>query len=206
MFNEIKTMFKKIGIMSLLLLGTVFGLTDAHAQRDSVEIRQMLEERDSEIKELLGPKGTEYTQQQRDKLKDIINNVIDYSAMARYALQETYDTLSQEQRDEFVDLFSTIIRDQSLNKLDIYRAEVTYNRINVNGDSAFVNTTALLDRVRTPVYYDLYYKEEPGQWVVTDMTIDDVSTAESYRQQFQRIIRKKGYNSLLETLRKRAAR
>lgn len=195
---------------SILLLLLGFGLMGllqpAAAQQDSATVRQLLEERDQEIKDLLGPKGTEYTQEQREKLKNIINGVIDYSAMARYALKETYDTLTAEQRQEFVDLFATIVRDQSLNKLDIYRADVKYNSIKVNDDTATVKTLVTLEDVRTPVIYDMKYEDSNKQWVITDMIIDDVSTAGSYRRQFQNIIRKKGYQSLLETLRKRASR
>lgn len=174
--------------------------------QDSTEIRNLLEQRDTEIKELLGPKGTEYTDEKRERLKDIINGIMDYTAMAQFALQETYDTLSNEDREEFVDYFSTIIRDQSLNKLDIYRADVTYNQIRVSGDSALVRTQAVLDNVRTPVSYDMHHKAPDGEWVITDLTIDDVSTADSYRRQFQRIIQKRGFDYLLETLKKRAAR
>jgi phospholipid transport system substrate-binding protein len=123
----------------------------------------MLEERDEEIKELLGPEGTEYTDAQRAELKEIINGVIDFEAMAREALDDTFNTISEEEWNEFVDLFSTIVRDQSLNKLDIYRAKVTYNSI-------------------------------------------DVSTASSYHRQFQRIINQKGFDSLMNSLRKRAER
>lgn len=190
-----------------LLLFSFSAVTNtAAAQKDSAAVRNLLEERDREIKDLVGPKGTEYTQERREKLKDIINGIIDYEAMASYALQETYDTLTTAQREEFVDLFATIIRDQSLNKLDIYRADVRYESIKVNNDSAVVKTMVTLDDVRTPVIYNMKYEEENDQWVVTDMIIDDVSTAESYRRQFQNIIRKKGYQSLLETLRKRASR
>jgi phospholipid transport system substrate-binding protein len=180
--------------------------TNSFAQLDSSTVRNLLEERDNEIKDLLGPKGTEYTQEQRDKLKDIINGIIDYRAMAQQALQDTYDTLSTEQRTEFVDLFSTIIRDQSLNKLDIYRADVKYEQINVEDNAATVKTLAQLEKVRTPVSYEMKFNGPNNQWVVTDMIIDDVSTAGSYQRQFQNIIRKKGYDSLLETLRKRAAK
>ncbi len=176
------------------------------AQMDSATVRELLEDRDDEIKQLMGPKGTEYTQEQRDKLKDIINGIIDYRAMAEKALQRTYDTLSTDERAEFVDLFSTIIRDQSLNKLDIYRAEVKYENITVEGDSAVVKTIAQLEKVRTPVTYQMKYEKQNKQWVVTDMIIDDVSTAGSYQRQFQNIIRKKGYDSLVETLRKRASK
>lgn len=198
---------KKILFILLLFSGITFlQANTVLAQIDSSSVRELLDERDREIKELLGPKGTDYSQQQRNQLKDIINGIIDYRAMAQQALQETYDTLSKEERDEFVDLFSTIIRDQSLNKLDIYRADVKYEQIKVIDSTATVKTIAQLEKVRTPVIYKMKYKGDHSQWVVTDMIIDDVSTAESYQRQFQNIIRKKGYDALLETLRKRAAR
>ncbi|MDZ7659810.1 ABC transporter substrate-binding protein [Fodinibius sp.] len=202
------TFLNKLYIVLLsALLGLMFlSPTNSFAQLDSSTVRNLLEERDDEIKDLLGPKGTEYTQEQRDKLKDIINGIIDYRAMAQQALQATYDTLSTEQRSEFVDLFSTIIRDQSLNKLDIYRADVKYEQINVEDSSATVKTLAQLEKVRTPVSYEMKFNGKNDQWVVTDIIIDDVSTAGSYQRQFQNIIRKKGYDSLLETLRKRAAK
>lgn len=174
------------------------------AQPDEQEIRNMLDERDAEIKELLGPKGTEYTQEQRNQLKDIINGVIDFRAMAQHALGRTYDEITNEQREEFVSLFSTIIRDNSMNRLDIYRAEVTYNDIKVENNSAHVKTTAQLENVRTPVDYDL--KKKDGEWMVTDFWVDNVSTADSYNRQFQSIIRQRGFDALLESLQRRAAR
>lgn len=190
----------------LIALGLLGSTTYGHAQQSEEEIKQLLEQRDQQIKELMGPKGTDYTQKQRQELKDIINEIMDYEAMAQYALQETYDTLSTEQRTEFVDLFSTVIRDQSLSNLNIYRAEVTYNNISVNSDSATVETMAQLENVRTPVVYHMDYDSQEGQWRVTDMIIDEVSTAGSYRRQFQSIINRKGYEYLLETLRKRSNR
>lgn len=196
----------KFGCSLFIVICCVFLLqpTAGWAQLDSSSVRELLEERDEEIKELVGPKGTDYTQEQRKKMKDIINGIIDYREMAQYALEGTYDTLSTEQREEFVDLFSTIIRDQSLNNLDIYRADVKYENITVEDSSATVRTVAQLEKVRTPVVYHMEYKD--NQWVVTDMIIDDVSTAGSYRRQFKSIMRKKGFGGLLETLRNRAER
>jgi phospholipid transport system substrate-binding protein len=174
------------------------------AQSGENEIREMLDERDREIKELLGPRGTQYTQDQRDKLKDIINDVIDFRSMAQQALGSTYNEISDEEREEFVSLFATIIRDNSLNRLDIYRAEVSYNAIEVNGNQAHVRTTAQLDNVRTSVDYDMERRE--GEWYITDMSIDEVSTADSYNRQFQNIIRQRGFDALLQSLQRRAAR
>lgn len=174
------------------------------AQSEADEIRSMLNERDDEIKELLGPKGSEYTQEQRDKLKDIINDVIDFRSMSEIALGDTFHEITDEEREEFVSLFATIIRDNSLNRLDIYRAEVSYNGITVDNGNAEVKTMAQMDNVRTSVDYDMELRD--GVWYITDMSIDDVSTAESYHRQFQSIIRQRGFDALLESLRRRAAR
>lgn len=194
MFKTIHTFL----IIVLLFVPSVFAQTEVDT------IQSMLEERDQEIKELLGPKGTDYTQDQRDRLKDIINDVINYQSMAQQALGDTYNEISEEEREEFVSLFSTIIRDNSLNRLDIYRAEVTYNNIEVNQDTAFVETTAQLEDVRTSVDYN--FGVFNNTWMITDMTIDQVSTADSYNRQFQSIIRQRGFDALMESLRRRAAR
>lgn len=164
----------------------------------------MLDERDAEIKELIGPEGTSYSQEQRDELKEIINGVIDFRAMAQYALEDTYDELSEDRQNEFVSLFSTVVRDQSLNRLEIYRADVEYEEISVDGDKATVQTVAQLEDVRTPVGYEMEKKN--GEWTITDFSIDGVSTAESYNRQFQNIIRKRGFDALFDSLERRAAR
>jgi phospholipid transport system substrate-binding protein len=194
-------MMKK-GLLSIIILLLSAGVL--FAQSAEQEIRTMMNDRDAEIKELLGPEGNQYTQEQRDRLKDIINDNIDYRSMAQQALGATYEEISEEQREEFVDLFSTIIRDNSLNRLDIYRAEVSYNGINVSGDSASVETTAQLDNVRTAVDYIM--QRSNNGWMITDISIDQVSTADSYNRQFQNIIRRHGFDALMESLQRRAAR
>ena len=196
-------MFKTLIILVFSLLWSISSIA-SQSLDSTAEIRAMLDARDAEIKELLGPSGTEYTQDQRDNLKNIINDVIYYRAMAQTALGRTYNEISEEQREEFVSLFSTIIRDNSLNRLDIYRAEVTYTGIRVDGDQATVSTIAELEDVRTTVDYQMVKMN--GNWMITDMTIDSVSTADSYNRQFQSIIRQRGFDALLQSLRRRAAR
>jgi phospholipid transport system substrate-binding protein len=182
----------------LLIAGSVM------AQNGEQQIREMLNERDEEIKELLGPEGTSYTDEQRAELKEIINGVIDFRSIAAYALGDTFDEISDERRDRFVELFATVVRDQSLNRLEIYRADVQYNEIEVNGNEATVQTIAQLENVRTPVGYKMERRD--GKWVVTDFSIDGVSTAESYNTQFQNIIRQRGFDALFNSLERRASR
>lgn len=192
-------MFTRL-LITFLLLGTTLQLSAQEITRDKV--LDLMKERDRQIKELVGPSGTTHTDAQKAELRDMINDIIDYESMARIALQSTFDTISEEQRTEFVNLFSTIIRDQSLNNLDIYRAEVIYDEILINGNEAVVRTITVHRDVRTPVSYNLEYRD--GDWFITDMAIDNVSTAESYRRSFQNMIRRRGFDALLDNLRTRA--
>lgn len=178
----------------------VFGQTSDAAS----DVRSLMESRDQQIKQLLGPEGTSYSSTQRDELKDIVNGIIDFTEMAKTALEVTYDTISVAERIEFVQLFSSIIRDQSLANLDIYRASVSYERIKGSNDSIYVETLAEWDNIRTPVHYIM--SKSTGKWRIEDMSIDDVFTAASYNKQFQRIIRSRGFDYLMTTLRKRAER
>jgi len=189
----------------LFLLVLLFpNLVIAQPSQAAEDVRELMESRDFQIKQLLGAEGSEHSSNQRDELKDIVNGIIDFTEMAKTALEVTYDTISVEDRTEFVQLFSSIIRDQSLANLDIYRASVSYERIDGTTDSMYIETLAEWDNIRTPVHYIM--SKNSGEWRIEDMSIDDVFTAESYNRQFQRIIRSRGFDYLMSTLRKRAER
>ena len=179
-------------------------LVIAQPSQAAEDVHELMESRDFQIKQLLGAEGSEYSSNQRDELKDIVNGIIDFTEMAKTALEVTYDTISVDDRTEFVQLFSSIIRDQSLANLDIYRASVSYERIDGTTDSMYIETLAEWDNIRTPVHYIM--SKNSGEWRIEDMSIDDVFTAESYNRQFQRIIRSRGFDYLMSTLRKRAER
>jgi len=190
----------------LLFLGVFLfpNFVIAQPSQAAEDVRELMESRDFQIKQLLGVEGSEYSSNQRDELKDIVNGIIDFTEMAKTALEVTYDTISVEDRTEFVQSFSSIIRDQSLANLDIYRASVSYVRIDGTIDSMYIETLAEWDNIRTPVHYIM--SKNSGEWRIEDMSIDDVFTAESYNRQFQRIIRSRGFDYLMTTLRKRAER
>ncbi|GAB5408696.1 MAG: ABC transporter substrate-binding protein [Balneolaceae bacterium] len=193
--------FLKIGYMFLMV--AIISATSIIAQNTEEQIKTMLTQRDEQLKELLGPEGQEYSDEQRAELKEIINGVIKFEAMAKTALDKTYDEISEESRQEFLDLFTTIVRDHSMNKLEIYRAKVTYSSVEIENEQALVKTMAELEEVRTPVDYKMELDGE--DWVIVDMSVDNLWTAESYKNQFQRIITRRGFDTLMESLRKRAA-
>lgn len=164
------------------------------------EVRQLLEERDREIKRLLGGEAT-VSDEQRERLKSVINRGIDFEAMGRLALGPFWSDLTPEQRTDFVDVFGEIVRNQSLSNLDVYRSNVTYKDVTVEGDTARAITETTYKGVPTKVEYRLGLTS--GGWHVHDIILDDVSTVEGYARSFQTVVRKRGFDSLMDSLRKK---
>lgn len=172
----------------------------ARQATESEAIRDMLEERETEIKAILG-QDDELSEAQMDALREAVNSMFDFGAMGRAALGRHWDELSEARQQEFVAVFSEIVRYQSLGDVDIYRAAVTYEDITVSGNEAHVMTTTVYKEVPTTVEYKLQRADKT--WLATDVILDEVSTVEGYSRSFQSYIRKRGFDALMDNLNKR---
>jgi phospholipid transport system substrate-binding protein len=167
-------------------------------------IRTMLEERDAQIKAILNGTESDFTRTQRQELMTLINGFIDFRAMGQQALGPFWGDLSDEQRTEFVDVFQDVVRQQSMGDLEVYNSRVTYGRIEVEDDSAFVRTTTRYQGSDTPVDYVMHRQD--GTWLATDIIVDEMSTAEGYARSFQNVIPRRGFDTLMNSLERRRAR
>ena len=186
-------------LAAFLLLSVV--AAPVSAQSAEAEIRGILKERDASIKALLGPAGSDVPAPKQERLRNEINDFVDFRAMAQAALGTHWSKLTPSQREEFVTVFSDIVRGQSLANLDPYRAPVTYEAIRVNGNEAQVVTTTVIDEVPMTVEYRLH--KTGGDWLATDIILDEVSTVEGYSRSFQTMIRKRGFDTLMDRLKAR---
>lgn len=190
-------------LLGALLLVTALAPAAAHAQSAQArEIRTLLESRDREIKSLLGNRKT-LTAPQKAELKELINGVIDFEAMGRAALGPHWDGLTAAQRTRFVNVFGDIVREQSLADLDLYRTPVSYQGIEVDGTTARATTTIRYKDVPADVIYVLGRKDDT--WYVHDIILDDVSTTDGYARSFQAVVRKRGFDTLMNSLDKKLA-
>ena len=197
----IRTIATTLFAALLLLAGTGLAQAQTTAGDREAQIRQLLEERDQEIKDLLGDQDS-FTEAQRQELKTLINGLIDFRSMGRVALGPHWKDLSAAQRTEFVDVFSKVVQEQSLADLAPYRAPVTYQEIRVDGNTAYVETTSRHQGERIPVEYDLVYHDTDGggAWRARDIVVDEVSTVEGYKRSFRSIIRRHGFDALMQSL------
>ncbi|MCB0717097.1 MAG: ABC transporter substrate-binding protein [Bacteroidetes bacterium] len=161
----------------------------------------MLRSRDAEIKKVLS--GGDVDAQEKEKLKDLINDEIDFRAMGAAALGSHWEPLTAEQRDHFVSVFGGIVRSQSVGDLEVYKSPVSYGKITVNADTATVNTTITYKEEPATVVYKLLYHDK--KWWVADIILNDVSTVAGYARSFQSVVRKKGFDVLMSKLEEKLA-
>jgi len=187
----------------LMTLVSVASVTPVQARQVESEIRSIFEQRDSDIKNILGADG-EITSEQEDLLRHAVNDMFDFGAMGSAALGRHWADLSSAQQVEFVDVFADIVRHQSLADVDIYRARVTYDDVTVTGEQARVMTTTTYKDVPTQVEYLLSLSG--STWLATDVILDEVSTVDGYSRSFQSVIRKRGFDALMSSLNRRLER
>lgn len=181
---------------------TLWAGSDLAGAQDQGSIRRLLLDRDKEIKAVLAKSPLSEAEEQA--LRAIVNDLILFSAMGKTALGPHWNDITEAQRSEFVETFSAIVREQSLADLDPYHAKVTIETVNVDGASAKAVTKALYKDVETTVEYDFVRVND--QWWISDISLDGVSTADGYARSFQSAIRKRGFDGLMDSLRKRLDR
>jgi phospholipid transport system substrate-binding protein len=202
LYQNLYTRLSKLTLIAVILLGGLDSLTAA-AQQPEANIRAMLEQRDRDLKKLLGPSG-DVPDAKKDQLRNLVNGLIDFDSMGEASLGNYWETITPTQRTEFVRVFSEIVREQSLADIDIYRAIVIYDAIVADKLTALVTTTTTYKDVPAKVEYVLLLKGTT--WLAKDIVIDKVSTVEGYSRSFQSVIRKKGFDALMTSLNKRLAK
>ena len=132
----------------------------------------------------------------RQKIRAIINKRFDFRAMSQRTLATNWKKASDEEREKFIDLFSQLIQNTYIGKIESYTDEkVEYPGETVKGRKAFVKTLIITSSADIPVDYKLYEKD--GEWLVYDVIIEGVSLISNYRSSYQEIVNKEGFKGLL---------
>jgi phospholipid transport system substrate-binding protein len=155
--------------------------------------------------------------QRRRTLRALAERYFDFGMMSRSVLGYHWRTLTDQQRAEFVPIFTGFIEDAYLSKLQDYTvhkvqqelqtARIAYVRQNFDGsDYAQVFTTVTLNDQPNPIEVDYYLIRTQGAWKVYDLSIESISVIANFRNQFNRVINNAGYDTLLDDLRAKQQR
>jgi phospholipid transport system substrate-binding protein len=138
-------------------------------------------------------------QARRVALRKTIAERFNYRQMVMRSLAKNWDARSDQERQEFIALFKSLLENSYANKLEAYQDEkINYVDEIVKGKYALVKTEVVRKSSTIGVDYKLI--QENGNWKVYDFVIEGVSMIRNYRSQFTKIIRRDSYEVLVQKL------
>jgi phospholipid transport system substrate-binding protein len=139
----------------------------------------------------------------RMQIDRLLLSLLDYDAIARHALGDSFSRLPVQQRRAFVTSFSALTAKTFLAKMESRRTRTIYDSETITGGTARVLARATVPgtarAARARVEYILGHRQ--GQWRVTDMVIDGVSLIDCYQRQLRPLLAREGIDGLLIRMR-----
>lgn len=140
---------------------------------------------------------------QKAKRLDLVEKAaarhLDFREMAKRSLESTWTNLKQSQQDEFVRIFSELLKAHYANHLDDFaKTRVDYQGETNKADAGEVRILVLRPNDKIPVNFRLLH--EPQGWMIYDMVIEGVSMVDNFRTQFAAMIQECSYGELVRCL------
>jgi phospholipid transport system substrate-binding protein len=192
------------GSVAAILLGAVMLLIPfqvlAASPKETVET-----EVNNVVKTLGDPQfKTESREVKIAKIREIVNQVFDYTELSKRTLGRNWKNLTAEQQHEFVELFSELLEKVYADRLLAYSdekvifEEETMLKENQAEVQSFVLTS---DGKNIPIFYRML--QNGNQWRIYDVIIEGVSLVKNYRTQFKEILDTGSPEKVLEVLREK---
>lgn len=146
-------------------------------------------------------KGAENTEKRRAGLKDKISERFDFAKMSKSCVDKNlWKKGTQEEKEEFIKLFSQLLEDTYISKIESYTNEkIVYVKDAVKEEKATINTKIITDTNEIPINYSLY-QADGGVWKVQNIQVVGLNLVGNYRAQFKSV---KTFDKLLETIKKK---
>ncbi|HWR57916.1 MAG TPA: ABC transporter substrate-binding protein [Thermodesulfovibrionales bacterium] len=151
-------------------------------------------------------KKPENTVQRRAKIRKLVTERFDFAEMAKRSLAQNWKKRTPEEQKEFVPLFTDLIENAYINKVEKYAdAKIIYSDEKIEDTYAVVKTSVETSKgIETPIEYRLM--KEGNLWMAYDVVIEGVSLVNNYRNQFNSIIRSGSYEDLVKRLKNKAVK
>jgi len=139
------------------------------------------------------------------KVVRLFKQYFDLAYTSRMCLGRYWRKISAAEKDEFVSLFSDLLKSTYVGRVDEYSGEtVCYRKEIIQGSKALVKTVVNSKGKEIPVNYKMIIRN--GNWLVYDVIIEGVSMVRNYRSQFSSILQKKKFTDLLQQIRNKIAK
>ncbi len=133
---------------------------------------------------------------------------LDLEAMGKRALEKHWSETTPEEQKRFFDLLWQLIENMAYPKSRKFIGDyqITYPEVRPSGNG--FNVQSLIQQqaegLEAKVVYHVY--EKNSQWKIDDVILDDVSIAEDFKYQFDKIIAQSQFSGLLDKMQERLTR
>ncbi|OQY97916.1 MAG: organic solvent tolerance ABC transporter substrate-binding protein [Candidatus Brocadia sp. UTAMX2] len=152
-------------------------------------------------------KGREKSDERRQRLWKEISPIFNFEEMSKRALGQHWKKRSPEEKKEFVELFTNILKDAYIGKTDTYSGEkiVFVKEKQDEKDYASVQTK-IITNTGAVVLVEYRMLSNAGKWKIYDVIIEGVSLVNNYRSQFSNILMKSPYEELVQKIKGKAGK
>ena len=146
--------------------------------------------------------GDEHLIQRRKLVRAVLQQLFDFPEMSRRSLGANARRY-KDRLDEFTPLFVDFLEHSYMGVLEKNGdAKIQYGRAILDGENLQIRTkTRLKDGAEYSVDYKLYLS--PTGWRVYDVIVEGISLVNNYRSQFDRLLKKKSFDAVLQDLREK---
>ena len=147
-------------------------------------------------------------QERNTQIRQAVLQRFGFEEMAQRSMAQHWRTLTPQQQQEFVELFTALLERSYINRIGNYKAGpqgVRYSKEDIIGDQAVVHTEIMSERDPQPAMVDYRLLHKDGDWKVYDIVIEGVSLVNNFRTQFNTIILKDSYAGLVKQMRTKLA-
>jgi len=149
--------------------------------------------------------GEQRRQERIEKVWQVVAPHFDMPELSQRVLGSHWRERTDSEKQEFVQLFTTLIEKTYSDTLTRYTSQVQFffDQERVEGDSAQVNTRLVNPSLQKTIPMNYQLHQVGGQWKVYDVVIENVSLVRNYRTQFDRILSRSSYQDLVQDIKKK---
>ena len=195
--------------LAILLLLSISAVVSAAANTPTASVQMVIDQAMAVFKD----KGIAPADREK-KLRAIAEGHFDFEKMARTAVGLHWRDFSEQQRAEFVPLFTNFIEDVYLSRMEQYSVEKVQQDIQSANiqfikermdapDQAVVFSEVALASGAKPIDVNYLMKRNGDEWRIYDITIDAISVIANYRNQFNHVLNEGGYDKLAAIMRQK---
>ena len=137
-----------------------------------------------------------------EQLVGIVKPLFDFRLMAKLSLgRKHWPGLSEEKKEEFIDLFIKRLQTMFLEKLSLYTDEKVFFKTPVQDKRKVrIPTELISNNNRISMIFKMF--KSKNDWKIYDIEIEGVSIISTYRSQFDQILSKGTIDELMKKLEK----